>query len=644
MKHILACNLDPLLPFLYSIKRGSQPCGVRPGAIGSTTSYLELRAIPAALCVMWTAALMVFVTQLLSPPALVAASNDGTIHLRDYVSCQFETDDEKTFRDTYTSPFVRSQQAALHTLALATEQKLAKQWIVAVTKAQDPLQLQAAINSITVPDVQTAVQRSVTEANKVSAEQQLKTPVDLQCSHSLLSWNEASDIFGRRIANTYLVVQVVVRNLNQDNDYLIQDVVLAAPSAKFNSGRDKLLARGVAIVGQSLDPRNQVMSALDTLAAASAAVALIGTQGAVVSSNFKSLQNANNVLTAFIPPFKRWFPDYTVDQLNRLNDLAFSASTTYKMIVPKGGSVPFATFIPQKLFLKKVHDWNSIDFINNDNNTLVLVAGMHIQEVPGPSIGSLVPPSGSQGSSVSINGTNFGATQGSGGVKFGSKEATITSWSPSAIVATVPNVPVGPAAVVVSAGGKDSSPATFTVNCPTAGPCITYLSPPSGAAGASITITGKSFGTVAGTVKFGDVSETVTAAAWTDTSIAATVPNNAPVGPVDVTVSAAGVTSPPASFTVNCPAAPTPCITSLSASTVKAAGPTLTITGLNFGSQPQSVKFVGTTTTTVSGSNITSWMPTSITISVPAGLANGAENVVVTVGGQDSPPATFTAP
>jgi len=57
---------------------------------------------------------------------------------------------------------------------------------------------------------------------------------------------------------------------------------------------------------------------------------------------------------------------------------------------------------------------------------------------PAPSISSLNPPAGLVGSSVTISGANFGATQGSSTVKFNGTAATPTSWSATSIVTTVP--------------------------------------------------------------------------------------------------------------------------------------------------------------------------------------------------------------
>jgi hypothetical protein len=85
-----------------------------------------------------------------------------------------------------------------------------------------------------------------------------------------------------------------------------------------------------------------------------------------------------------------------------------------------------------------------------------------------PTISSLTPASGPIGTSVTIAGTAFGATQGTSTVTFGGISATATTWSNTSIVATVPNgVALGAVPVVVSVpGAGTSNSATFTVVSP----------------------------------------------------------------------------------------------------------------------------------------------------------------------------------
>jgi hypothetical protein len=109
-----------------------------------------------------------------------------------------------------------------------------------------------------------------------------------------------------------------------------------------------------------------------------------------------------------------------------------------------------------------------------------------------PSITSLSPSSGPVGTSVTITGANFGATQGTSTVKFNGTSATPTSWSATSIVATVPTGATT-GSVVVTVGGVASNGVGFTVGIPT--PSTTSLNPAQGLAGTSVTITGTNFGT-----------------------------------------------------------------------------------------------------------------------------------------------------
>ncbi len=161
-----------------------------------------------------------------------------------------------------------------------------------------------------------------------------------------------------------------------------------------------------------------------------------------------------------------------------------------------------------------------------------------------PTITSLSPTGGAVGASVTITGTNFGATQGTSVVKFNGTTATPTSWSATSIVAPVP-AGATTGNVTVTVGGVASNGSAFTV-VPTA--TITSLSPTSGAVGASVTITGTNFGATQGTsvVKFNGTTATPTS--WSATSIVAPVPAGATTGNVTVTVG--GVASNGSPFTV----------------------------------------------------------------------------------------------
>ena len=253
----------------------------------------------------------------------------------------------------------------------------------------------------------------------------------------------------------------------------------------------------------------------------------------------------------------------------------------------------------------------------------VATAGIEFTVTAGtaPTIGSLDPDSGPEGTTVEITGTNFGASQGTSSVTFNGTPATPTNWSDTSITVAVP-MGATTGNVVVTVDGTPSSGVSFTM-----APAIGSLSPDAGPEGTTVEITGTSFGAMQGTstVTFNGTGATPTS--WSDTSITVTVPAGATTGSVVVTVG--GTPSDGASFAV------TPAISSLS----PIAGPegaTVEITGTSFGAMQgtSSVTFNGTPVATY-----TSWSDTSITVMVPMGATTG--DVVVTVGGEASNGVSF---
>src|SRR5438046_4766014 len=111
---------------------------------------------------------------------------------------------------------------------------------------------------------------------------------------------------------------------------------------------------------------------------------------------------------------------------------------------------------------------------------------------PSPAnIASLNPTAGVVGTSVTITGANFGATQGTSTVKFNGTAATPTSWGATSIVAPVPSGATT-GNIVVTVGGVASNGASFTVTVPA--PTITSLNPASGVRGTAVTIIAANFG------------------------------------------------------------------------------------------------------------------------------------------------------
>jgi hypothetical protein len=162
-------------------------------------------------------------------------------------------------------------------------------------------------------------------------------------------------------------------------------------------------------------------------------------------------------------------------------------------------------------------------------------------------------------------------------------------------------------------------------------PAISSINLPSGTIGTSIIITGTNFGTDQGssTVTFNGVVASVTS--WSDTSITAVVPSGSAAGVNSVVVTMGGNASNSVNFTV------TPQVGSLN----PASGPggtIVTIYGTSFGTTQ------GASTVTIGGSSATvvSWSNSQVVVSVPVSLGAGAQNVVVTVGGNPSNSVPFT--
>src|SRR5438094_2281593 len=148
-----------------------------------------------------------------------------------------------------------------------------------------------------------------------------------------------------------------------------------------------------------------------------------------------------------------------------------------------------------------------------------------------PTITSLSQTSGAAGVSLTITVTNFCSTQGTSTVTFNGTSATVSNWSATSIITSVPaGATTGP--VVVTVAGIQSNGITFTV---VPAPSISGINPTSGPLGTSVTISGANFGASQGSssVTFNGLAGTPTS--WTAASIVVPVPNGASSGNVVVT-------------------------------------------------------------------------------------------------------------
>lgn len=173
-----------------------------------------------------------------------------------------------------------------------------------------------------------------------------------------------SDTFGKRIAQNFVAIQVTIGNHDREFQYLINDVSLTIPkeifvpqpflpplasrggegqNGYFLSSAELSLLRGVAEKGQGQDTRNKLLRlfrGIGTIAGGLVGVAGFGPSFADAVAVFNG---------PVISAFSEAFPDYTINQMNRLNDSAYMANT----LIPAKHSKVMVAFIPQAVFLSK---------------------------------------------------------------------------------------------------------------------------------------------------------------------------------------------------------------------------------------------------------------------------------------------------
>ncbi len=164
------------------------------------------------------------------------------------------------------------------------------------------------------------------------------------------------------------------------------------------------------------------------------------------------------------------------------------------------------------------------------------------------------PSTGEAGTEATIKGSNFGASQGSGVVRFGEKQVEVKSWSDGEIVFKVPSdTAEGEYEVRVKTDAGESNAIVFKLTAapkPEAKPQITSILPASGSSGTQVYIYGSGFGASRGSgkVHLGPVQFEVVS--WSDAKISAKVPPSMGAGEYKVTVETGAGTSNPIDFQV----------------------------------------------------------------------------------------------
>ncbi len=165
-----------------------------------------------------------------------------------------------------------------------------------------------------------------------------------------------------------------------------------------------------------------------------------------------------------------------------------------------------------------------------------------IVAAPAPTISGISPASGTEGSTITITGTNFKTLASANTVKFNGLQATVSTASTTALQVIAP---VGGSTGVVSVTTTDGSVngPSFTY-LPLPSPTISAISPNNGAPGITVTITGSNFKTklTDNTVKFNGVAAAVSSA--TATQLVVTAPASGTTGTVTVSTSTGNATGP----------------------------------------------------------------------------------------------------
>lgn len=200
-------------------------------------------------------------------------------------------------------------------------------------------------------DYEQMIQKQV----KLQAEEEKESPPEfslqkkyIRVYQSLLDPKVVSDTFGKRLAKRFIVIQVTIGNRSRDYQYLIHDISVEFPEGTINNNRsfdlsssELSMLRGVAERGQSMGLRNLTIRILRGIGSTAAAISGITAFHDFYSPSVAAFNGPTiNAMTDI-------FPDFTINQMNRLNDSAYASNS----VVPKQQARVVAIFIPVRLYL-----------------------------------------------------------------------------------------------------------------------------------------------------------------------------------------------------------------------------------------------------------------------------------------------------
>jgi len=173
-------------------------------------------------------------------------------------------------------------------------------------------------------------------------------PTNIGCSMSILSYETTRKAFGETMADEYIGVQIVVRNVDPDQEFLVQSAEFKVDDdingriGRYFSGVDKMTAREYMLASRDFGKRNLMVHVVQgTGAIMSAMVPLTGP----FVKQFSGVYSG-----AFAGALTTVFPDHNTEQLKLIDDEGFSNSRTDRTVVPKSGTAEFVIFISAKEF------------------------------------------------------------------------------------------------------------------------------------------------------------------------------------------------------------------------------------------------------------------------------------------------------
>jgi hypothetical protein len=235
---------------------------------------------------------------------------------------------------------IRERGAVAYITWVAAEDYAAETVMLALDKATS-----AAFNVKTA--LEKLLQARIAEETEPEAELSLQRRF-IRVYRSLLDPKVVSDTFGKRIAKRFVVIQVTIINRSKDYQFLLQDISIRFSKAltgldpEFELSSNELsMLRGVAERGQSMGWRNLTIRILRGIGSVAAALSGIMSFHEFYSPSVAAFSGPTlNAVTDV-------FPDFTIGQMNRLNDSAYLTNT----VIPKQQARVVAVFIPQRLFL-----------------------------------------------------------------------------------------------------------------------------------------------------------------------------------------------------------------------------------------------------------------------------------------------------